>query len=179
MKSFFLITATAVSFLAAMQLSAAGMKSQDAATMLGAAYVKEISFDKNSFNLTGAQKIEIRETVNQAAEAGKIDQIKVLAWSDKEYPSKEGKQGRDDNKLAKNRMKELKLFLNEDLKVMTIKTYNMTQRPTALQKFFHTTSEKVKNTTEFAGAAPTAEDTGIFDSRAQASKGIIMIFMKK
>ncbi len=55
----------------------------------------------------------------------------------------------------------------------------MTERPNALRKLFHTQTEKVKNTTEMAGAAPTADQTGLFDNKAQASKSVVMIFMKK
>ncbi|MBC7458379.1 MAG: hypothetical protein H7235_08885, partial [Bdellovibrionaceae bacterium] len=136
------------------------------------------TFDKKSASLTDAHKETLRVAINEASQAGKIAEVKVLAWSDKEYPSPTGKQSREDVKLAKNRIADIKAYL-KDLKVSDVGTYNMTERPNALQKLFHTKTEKVKNTTEMAGAAPTADQTGIFDNKAQASKSVVMIFMKK
>lgn len=152
---------------------------QDAADRMGAAQVKEISFDKNSDKLTDMQKTELRNAVNEAAQKGKIDEVKVLAWSDKEYPAEKGKQSKDDVNLAKNRLKNLKAFLKDELKVKDIDAHNMTERPNALEKLLNTSDAKVKNAAEAAGAAPTDGNTGIFDMKAQASKAAVMIFMKK
>lgn len=177
MEKTFLRIIVALSFLGAIQASA-WTNSQDAGLMLGASQVKEITFDKSSSSLTDAHKETLRAAINEASQAGKIAEVKVLAWSDKEYPSPTGKQSREDVKLAKKRMSDIKSYL-KDLKVSDVDTYNMTERPNALQKLFHTKTEKVKNTTEMAGAAPTADQTGLFDNKAQASKSIVMIFMKK
>lgn len=168
----------AVSFLAGLQVEA-WTTTQDAADRLGAQQVKEISFDKNSSSLTEAQKTEIRNAVTEAAQKGKIDEVKVLAWSDKEYPAEKGKQSKEDVALAKKRIEDLKMFLKKELKVSSVDSYNMTERPNALEKFFHTSDAKVKDTTEAMGAAPAEGNTGIFDMKAQASKGVVMIFMKK
>jgi len=177
MEKTFLRIIVALSFIGAMQ-ALAWTNSQDAGRMLGASQVKEITFDKNSAVLTDAHKEILRNAITEAAQAGQIAEVKVLAWSDKEYPSPTGRQSRDDVKLAKKRMSDIKSYL-KDLKVSAVGTYNMTERPNALQKLFHTKTEKVKNTTEMAGAAPTADQTGLFDNKAQASKSVVMIFMKK
>jgi len=131
---------------------------QDAADRLGAAQVKEVSFDKNSDKLTDAQKAEIRTAVQEAAQKGNIDEVKILAWSDKEYPTENGKQTKEEVGLAKNRIKHLRAFLKDELKVKSIDTHNMAERPNALEKMFN---------------------TGIFDLKAQASKGVVMIFRKR
>lgn len=177
MEKTFLRIIVALSFLGALQASA-WTNSQDAGLMLGASQVKEITFDRHSSSLTDAHKETLRAAINEASQAGKIAEVKVLAWSDKEYPSPTGKQSREDVKLAQQRMSDIKSYL-KDLKVSSVDTYNMTERPNALQKLFHTKTEKVKNTAEMAGAAPTADQTGLFDNKAQASKSIVMIFMKK
>lgn len=152
---------------------------QDAANRLGAAQVKEISFDKNSDQLSDSVKTEIRTVVTEASQKGKIDEVKVLAWSDKEYPAEKGKQTKEEVNLAKNRLKNLKNFLKDELKVSDVDTHNMTERPNALQKLLNTSDAKVKNAAEATGAAPTAGNTGLFDMKAQASKAAIMVFMKK
>lgn len=177
MEKTFLRIIVALAFLGAVQVSA-WTNSQDAGVMLGATQVKEITFDKKSSSLTDAHKLALKAAIDEASQSGQIAEVKVLAWSDKEYPSPTGKQSRADVKLAKNRIADIKSYL-KDLKVSDVGSYNMTERPNALQKLFHTKTEKVKNTTEMAGAAPTADQTGLFDNKAQASKSVVMIFMKK
>ncbi|MBL7543304.1 MAG: hypothetical protein JNL11_05780 [Bdellovibrionaceae bacterium] len=152
---------------------------QDAADRLGATQVKEIAFDKNADRLTEAQKSEIRNAVSEAAQKGRIDEVKVFAWSDKEYPSDNKKQTKEEVGLAKNRIKHLKSFLKDDLKVKSVDEYNMAERPSAIEKLFNTSDAKIKNTAESAGAAPTEGNTGLFDLKAQASKGVVMIFLKR
>lgn len=152
---------------------------QDAADRLGAAQVKEISFDKNSDKLSDAQKADIKTAVQEATQKGKIDEVKILAWSDKEYPAEKGKQDKNDVTLAKNRIKNLKNFLKDELKVSSVDAHNMSERPNALEKMFNTSDAKVKNAAESTGAAPTSGNTGLFDMKAQASKAAVMIFMKK
>lgn len=152
---------------------------QEAASRLGASDYKEITFDKNTTTLTPEQKAEIQNTINMASQKGKIDEVKILVWADKEYPSEKGKLDKSDVRLAKERIKNLNNYLKKDLRISDVDTYNMTERPNALQKFFHTSEAQVKSTTESSGAAPTAENTGIFDIKDQASKAVVMVFLKK
>lgn len=152
---------------------------QDAADRLGATQVKEVSFDKSSDKLTDAQKADIRAAIQEAAQKGKIDEVKVLAWSDKEYPSENGKQTKEEVGLAKKRINYIKSFLKEELKIKSVDTHNMAERPNSLEKMFNTSDAKVKNTAEASGAAPTEGNTGIFDLKAQASKGVVMVFLKR
>lgn len=152
---------------------------KDAADRLGADQVKEVTFEKSATGLSEAQKVEIRAAISEASKKGKIDEVKVLAWSDKEYPTESGKPSKSDINLAKDRLKDLKAFLKDELKVSDVDTYNMSERPNAIEKFFHTSDSKVKNAAEAEGAAPTAGNTGLFDMKAQAAKGVVMIFMKK
>lgn len=168
----------AVCFFGALQADA-WTTTQDAANRMGASQVKEISFEKSATGMSEKQKEEIRAAVNEAAQKGKIDEVRVLAWSDKEYPAEKGMQNKADNELAKKRAQEMEKFLKKDMKVSTVKTYNMSERPNALETFLNTSDAKVKETAENAGAAPTEGNTGIFDMKAQASKGVVMIFMRR
>lgn len=152
---------------------------QDAASRLGAVQVREITFDKNSSNLSDSLKKDIKEVINEASQKGKIVEVKILAWSDKEYPTENGKQTKQEVGLAKNRLKTLKKFLKDELKVSNVETHNMTERPNALQKLLNTNDAKVKTAAESTGAAPTDGNTGLFEMKAQASKASIMVFMKK
>jgi hypothetical protein len=169
-----LVLSTLISFQAQ-----AWTTTQEAADRLGATQVKEISFDKNSSNLSQAQKDEFTRELADAKLKGQIDEIKILAWSDKEYPGQKHKLSKSDNLLAKRRLSNLKTFFKNELKVSSVDSYNMTERPNALQKLFNTSSAQVKTVAENTGAAPNSENTGLFDMNAQASKGVVMIFLKK
>ncbi len=177
MEKTFMRIAIVLAFLAAAH-AFAWTNSQDAGVLLGASAVKEMTFEKNSPYLSDVQKSELKAAIDDATKSGSIAEIKILAWSDKEYPAVKGQQDRQDVKLARRRISDIKSYL-KSLKVAKVGGYNMTERPTAIQKFFHTKTETVKKTTEIAGAAPTADQTGIFDDKAQASKSLVMIFMKK
>ena len=131
MKTIFVRALVIVSILSSIQTQA-WTTSQDAADRLGATQMKELSFQKNSSNLTEAQKTELRKVINEAAQKGQIDEVKILVWSDKEYPNKNMKQSKSDIKLAKNPLNDLKSFLKKDLNVSTVESYNMTERPNAL-----------------------------------------------
>ncbi len=172
------ILLTIASLLLAVQANA-WTTTKDAADRLGADEVKEVTFEKSVTGLSETQKAEIRTAISEASKRGKIDEVKVLAWSDKEYPTETGKPAKSDVNLANDRLRDLKAFLKKELKVSDVDTYNMSERPNALEKFFHTSDSKVKNAVEAEGGAPTAGNTGLFDMKAQAAKGVVMIFMKK
>lgn len=178
MNNTFVRAFIAMSLFASLQANALN-NSKDAANRLGASGVQEISFGKDSANMTEAQKSEIRAAIAAAAKNGKIDEVKILAWSDKEYPSEKGQQMKSDEALAKRRLQGLESFVKKDLKISKVDTYNMTERPNALEKLFNTSDAKVKQTAEAGGAAPTEGNTGFFDLKSQASKGVVLIFMKK
>lgn len=165
-----------LSMLLLASICGAWTNSQEAANRMGASEVKEFTFDKSSKALSEEHRQEIRNAINEAAQKGRIDEVKVLVWSDKEYPPEQGQQSKADRKLANERMNEIKKFLKNDLKISSVKTYNMTERPNALEKFFHTSDAKVKSVAEATGAAPTQNETGAFNLKAQASKGIVLVF---
>jgi len=147
---------------------------------LGAKMANEISFEERKSSLTDTSKQEIRDFIKTARDQGKIGEIKVAVWADLEYPSPGTKASSADVKLANDRAKELKNFLKKEMAVNDVNTYNMTQRPNALQKFMHTPTANMKNKMEKMGAAPTTEkETVLFSQKAQASKAVMMIYMKR
>lgn len=160
-------------------LAAVDAETENASKSLGAALSSEISFDEGKANLTESAQNEIRSVIGSAKEKGKIDELKVAVWADREYPVKDTKASKADIDLAKKRAENIKSFIKKELKVSSVNTYNMTERPNALQKFLKTPQEEVKATMEASGAAPrTSEETGVFGQKAKASKAVIMIYMK-
>jgi hypothetical protein len=159
--------------------AAVDAETESASKSLGAAMASEVSFDEGKASLNESAQNEIRGIINSAKEKGKIDELKVAVWADREYPVKDTKVSKADIDLAKKRADSIKSFIKREMKVGVVHTYNMTERPNALQKFLKTPQEKVKTTMEASGAAPrTSDETGIFGQKAKASKAVIMIYIK-
>ncbi|KHD89617.1 MAG: hypothetical protein OM95_02510 [Bdellovibrio sp. ArHS] len=174
--------AVGFAFLSLVSMKAAAAvdsETETASKNLGAAMVTEISFDEGQAALNDSAKEEIRGLIKSAKESGKIDELKVAAWADREYPAKDTKASKSDIDLAKKRGENIKAFVKKELAVNDINTYNMTERPNALQKFFKTPTEKTKTALEQSGSAPkTQDETGFFGQKAKASKAVIMVYME-
>ncbi|MEN0059779.1 MAG: OmpA family protein [Bdellovibrio sp.] len=146
---------------------------------LGASMVSEVSFDQGRSTLNDSAKSEIRKIVDEAKQKGKIDELKVAAWADREYPTSGTKASKQDIDLADERARSVKNFIKDDLQVGSVNTYNMTERPNALQKFMRTDTAKTKTAMENTGAAPrTSDETGLFNQKAKSSKAVIMVYVK-
>lgn len=168
--------------LAMMSSSAFAMISQETkevAAKAGAIDVIEVTFDSGSSTLTDAQKNEIAKTVSQTKRKGALDRIEVLAWSDKEYPSPNQKHGQGDLDLATRRANEVKKYLNDSKTAPSVDTFNMAERPNKFEETLKLADAKVKDSMEAGGAAPTTpSQTGLFGQKGQASKALLMVFLK-
>lgn len=150
------------------------------AKRLGASQMTEIKFDPSSKELKKGELKHLKAALDEAAKKGKVTALKLLVWSDKEYPASDTKQDDKDVGLAKDRIKELKAQVKKELKVWDIGTYNMAERPNNLEKTFATQDAQIKNTAENSGVAPsTKEDLGVFDQNGHASHAVILIYTQK
>jgi hypothetical protein len=146
---------------------------------LGASDVSEIKFEKGGSALSEAQKKEIVDLVAKARSQGTLDKIELLAWADKEYPSKKAKKNMDDINMAESRIKEVQQYLKSSLGISSVDSFNMAERPNKAQKFFNTPENKLKGKAVASGAAPSeGKETGLFDLKGQSSKVIMMVFLK-
>lgn len=151
---------------------------REASAKLGAAKTSEITFDKGQAALTESAKSEIRQIVEETKASGqKIDELKVAVWSDREYPTEAQAKNvpKADIELAKKREQAIKNYVKKDLS-LDVETFNMTERPNALQRFMSTETSDVKKTLEARGSAPASDETGMFDHKGKASKAVIMVF---
>jgi hypothetical protein len=153
---------------------------EGASKAMGADLVSEVSFDQGSASLNEVTRGQIRDLVKQAKDSGKnIDKVEIAAWADREYPAKDTKASPADVKLADQRLKQIRTFMKNDLKINHVSSLNMSKRPNALQKFFNTSDNKAKTAMETNGAAPvTSDQTGLFGQRAQSSKAVMMVFLR-
>jgi hypothetical protein len=155
-------------------------QTQQAATSLGAAGLGEIEFVAGSDVLSDQSRAEIRNVIDEARKKGELDHVKVLAWSDQEYPADKTSQSKANVTLAKNRIKTFEAFIKSDIKIKNVDGFNMAERPGKLKELFNTKDAKVKKTTEVAGAAPVKDsETGLFGEKGQSSKAVFMVFTKK
>lgn len=134
-------------------------------------------FDKGKSSLSETSKEHLRSLAARAHKAGKpIEEIKVLAWSDKEYPDKvKGKASTGDIILASERAQEIRNYLEVDLKESEdIDSFNMARRPDLISKLFQDDEFEVKSAFEQSGATASRLDDGSV-SYTKASKALVII----
>lgn len=143
------------------------------------AYYAVLQFDKGTQRLSEASKKDLREFVASAQREGRpIDEIKILAWADREYPATGVKLTDRDVKIANERSKSIEKYLKDDLNTSgDYETYNMAKRPNKVSEFFKGDDYKTKRIFERAGAAPAGTDMQAF-MNSKASKALIMVDYK-
>lgn len=144
------------------------------------AYYAVLHFDKGTQRLSEASKKDLREFVASARREGrKIDDIKILAWADREYPSTGVRLTDRDVKMANERSKSIEKYLKDDLNTDgSYETYNMAKRPNKVSEFFKGDDYKTKRIFERSGAAPAGTDMQAF-MNSKASKALIMVDYKE
>jgi len=152
-------------------LSTPSAESKTAARAAGASEVVEVNFDQGSFVLTEGSREALRDMVNDAKKNGQIDDLKILAWADKDYPTNSNtKATRADKQLADQRATAISNFVKSELKVGDVDTYNMTERPNALEDLLNTSDADVKRAFEQAGVT----GSGGKSITGKASRAVVM-----
>ena len=157
-------------------VSAPPAEAQTAARQAGSSSVVEVNFEKGSAVLTEGSRAALRDMVNNARNAGKIDELKVLAWSDADYPSsQQNKLSSADRALADKRATSIRDFVKSELGVDDVDTFNMAERPNAFENMFNMADAETKNAFESAGmtSANGQSMTG------KASHAIVMAMIDK
>ncbi len=127
--------------------------------------------------MSETSKEHLKSLTTRAHKAGKpIEEIKVLAWSDKEYPDKvKGKASTGEIILASERAQKIKSYLEVDLKESDdIDSFNMAKRPDLISKLFQNDEYDVKNAFEQSGTTASRLDDGSV-SYTKASKALVII----
>lgn len=151
-------------------------KTSQAAARVGAEEYTSISFDKGSAALSEANRAKLRELASKTQNSGKVDEYKVLAWADREFPAEGQKAGRADIDLAKARAESVRKFLEDDLDAKAdVEKFNMAERPGSMASWFGTETSKVKNTFESTGAAPNDVGPRASVIGNKASQALILV----
>lgn len=153
------------------------MHSQSAAVDAEASFVTEITFEKGSKDLSADSKNRLKSLVDRARQTGKIDDIKIITWSDMEYPSLNVKKlSKEQRDLAKNRNDTLKDYLKSgEVDVSDVDAFNMAERPNALERLLRTEDARIKRSLEAAGIPTTDSYVKV---PAKASKSVVMVVLE-
>jgi hypothetical protein len=136
-----------------------------------------IVFRPGKANLDSISKESIKKLAKKAHEQKRpIEEIRILAWSDKEYPDEvQKKASTKDIILATERAQKIKDYLEEDLKETDdIDAYNMAKRPNLISKLFRNDEYDVKEAFESSGATGSKLPDGSV-SYTKASKALVII----
>lgn len=147
--------------------------SNQAALEVKASHFVEIEFKPGSSELSTASRTAIKNTLAEASKAGSIDEVKILAWSDEEYPSKQqGALPAPAKRLADQRSDKVSDYVNSLKYKVDVDRYNMAERPNVLQRWMKTPDARLKNAMLRAGL-PTNTDDRQYPSKA--SKAVILV----
>ncbi len=123
-----------------------------AAVSPGAEYAV-VKFQKGSHALSDSGRQEINRIANRSVNEGrKINDIKILAWADREYPNQGIKANSKDVHLAGDRADVIKSYIKHDLNTNAkVDEHNMAKRPGFLSELVKTEDFKIKNKIENSG----------------------------
>ena len=119
---------------------------------VGAQTVTQVSFAKGSDSLTADSRRALAEALTRARARGELEQVKVIAWADQEFPSVQGKKlSRAQQNLAGKRVNSISEMIKKETTGVDVDTFNMAQRPNAIERLFRTEDFRVKRSLEQAG----------------------------
>ena len=138
-----------------------------------------VEFDEGKSTLDELDKRHLNALAQKAARDGReIEEIKILAWADEEYPAQNQKAAPAEIIVAKERANAIKEYLEDDLHSHEdIEAYNMAKRPHLLSKLFKDDEFTVKEAFEKSGTTATRLPSGK-TSYTKASKALVIIEYK-
>ena len=141
-------------------ISPAVMDTTQATAMSGGSNYTLIEFKHGSDQLTPASRQALKSlSIEGEHQSRAMDEVKVLAWADREYPTAKTKASKKELDLADRRADAIKKFMKDDLKLsVDIDKHNMAKRPGMFSEMIKTDDYKVKTNFEETGAAPTASN---------------------
>lgn len=153
------------------------MNLTDQAPAIEGTYYTTVIFDKGRAYLNSENKENLRAFTEVAHQSPKrIEEIRVLAWADTEYPDEiKGKASQKDVLLAGERAQNIQKYLEESLNESSnVDSYNMAKRPNLVSKLLKSDDFKVKEAFETTGMTGEKLPDGNI-SYTKASKAIVII----
>ena len=114
--------------------------------------------------------------VLDASKLGKIEEVKVISWADREFPSiHAGTLPEPQRDLADARNRAVKAAIERQSKAVDVDEYNMAVYPTSVERLFKTSDYRVKRSLEESGI-PNSDSN--VKAPAMAGKSIVMILVE-
>lgn len=150
-----------------------------AANMLGATHVAPIYFRQGEQSLSREEKRALQAFITSARSKGEPEDVKVLAWADREYPMTDKKAQPIQVEMAQARANNIKKFLSENLDVTSVVVFNMAERPSPSEEMLKTQDFKVKHAMEITGVVPKPDETGAFQDLGKGSSALVFLKSEK
>ena len=139
-----------------------------------------VQFDRGTSILSDANKKFLNELAKKASRTGReIDEIKILAWADREYPKEGEKSKTRDVILANERANVIRKFMKEDLNSHEpFDIFNMAKKPGMVDELIKDEEFQVKEDVADSGVSGTRLPTGQ-TSYTKAGKVLVIIDYKE
>jgi hypothetical protein len=143
---------------------------------IGAQYVVQVRFKKNSAEISSKELKDIAAALSQAEASGGVGSVQLVAWADAESAGlKKASLPPHDQRLAEKRLGTLKTALAEKVPEKSLGSHNMAQSPSAIDRLIATSDFKLKQALESAGVNQQEKKGTV----SLASKGLVLIFVKE
>ncbi|HXH32638.1 MAG TPA: hypothetical protein VNJ01_17705 [Bacteriovoracaceae bacterium] len=161
----------------ATQSEATSMESKILASQEESNLVTEISFSKGVASISGAAKKELSALFTKAKSRGTVDDIKVITWGDREYPSKMDKELSEVQvNLVEKRNDAIKAYFEGIDKDADVEVFSMAMRPGMINKLMSGDDAKIKKSLEASGI-PNTDSKG--KTASKASKSIVIFTLEQ
>lgn len=141
------------------------------ATAMQRSTATELEFQTGTAQLTPESQSKLDALIVDAHKRGQIDQVKVLSWGDISYPPSGGAavpKGQKD--LAKSRNQAIEAYIEKKNSNLYVESYNMAERPSALQDLLNTSEARVKDSLEKSGITTGTSRRG--------SRAMVMVIVR-
>lgn len=140
-----------------------------------------LEFDRGRSTLSDANKFNLNKLTQRVSRTGKeISEIKILAWADREYPSRKNEKVKTQEIiLANERAKATRKFILRELETKEpIDVFNMAKRPEPIDEIRKSEEFRVKEDFANSGVSGTRLPSGE-TSYTKAGKVLVIIDYKE
>jgi outer membrane protein OmpA-like peptidoglycan-associated protein len=135
-----------------------------------------VAFPKGQYALSELAKERLAAMCRDMKARGQIEHVKAAVWSDKDLPSNDQDLSKNDLKLADRRAEAIENFLDDELDVTSVTSYNMAKRSSWLARLFNTGDAELKSLFSVRGATEISdEDFYIFKNEGGPSRAVVII----
>lgn len=157
--------------------TAASIEAKQIAAEEEAHAVTEINFKKGSSDLTAESQKKIKNLLSKIGKNQKVDEIKLITWSDEEYPAEDQSElSQGQQILVRQRNSRIKNFIQNQKKgELDIEMVSMAERSGKLAELWGDADARLKKSLEAAGI-PNTEDP--MKGTPKASRSIVMLILE-